>query len=344
MLRETEYCEIFDRLISALREAYPNNEGVTSGSFESTVPQILKRVITEWNITRGENPLALEVDYLGGRKFPDIIINNTTDSEKIGLEVKYHNSSDAWKTLGNSVVASTMEEDVTAIFVLFGHFKKNPPEFKFDLMQNCISGIEITHNPRYMLAMEDTPLSFCEDNFGITYDELRSLPQRDRKVFVNTYIVNNKYDELTKCEDKKRIIAQCFILFPEIFSSEAKERYKRMSVWLFAKGILCRNTRDFISASGEKAISVVGETPIPRVFTSLYDAQDSFKEQIMSIDDSYLKFAWYGNTTTATIPGTEEERINIWLTKVCGEYGGARKKIGDTDYDFEATIKKILDI
>lgn len=174
MLRETEYRDIFDRLVVALKREYPSNQGVASSQFENRVPAILKEVIDEWKAAQGDGALALESEHLGGRRFPDIIIKNQTDGEIIGLEVKYHDSNDSWKTPGNSVVASSMVEGVSSIFVLFGHFKNDPPEFRYDLLQNCISGIEITHKPRYMITMpNETPLSFCEDNLGISYDEFR---------------------------------------------------------------------------------------------------------------------------------------------------------------------------
>ena len=343
MVREIEYRQIFDKLINALKEEYPTNNGVNSSSFEARVPELLRTSISLWNTEQGVNSLNLSVNYLGGSKFPDIIIKNETDNETIGLEVKYHNSNEAWTTLGNSVVASTMEENLTSIFLLFGHFKKSPPDFRYDLIEHCFSDIVITHKPRYKITMNESSNDFCKENLGISYNDMRALSINDRELFVNTYIANTKYDELSTCVNKEQIIAQCFILFPEIFSSSA-DKYKRMSVWLFAKGIVCRNTRDFISGNGKRVIDIVGHKRLPKIFYTLYQHKNEFKHQLEKIDSISLKYSWYDYQSRITIPGQYNDRIKIWLRLIYKEFGGASKKIDNTDYQFNATIKRILDL
>lgn len=169
------------------------------------------------------------------------------------------------------------------------------------------------------------------------------LSINDRELFVNTYIANTKYDELSTCVNKEQIIAQCFILFPDIFSSSA-DKYKRMSVWLFAKGIVCRNTRDFISGSGKRVINNVGDKELPKIFYTLYQHKTQFKHQLEEIDSISLKYSWYDYQSQITIPGQYNDRIKMWLRLIYKEFGGASKKIDNTDYQFNTTIKMILDL
>lgn len=164
----------------------------------------------------------------------------------------------------------------------------------------------------------------------------------NREVIVNTYIANTKYKELTDCVNKERIVAQCFVLFPEIFSGNSQKKYKRMSVWLYANGILCRNTRDFISASGRKVLSVIGPEELPKVFFTLYKLRHTFFCQISSIDETILRYSWFGQRSRKAIPSDGKERIKTWIQLAAKEYGGVAKTIDNTPYKFSSTIRKIL--
>lgn len=348
MLRENIYTEIFENTKYALRNKYLVNPQTTSEEFEESVVAILKEVVAAWKDTQPEaERLDIEIRHLGKHHFPDIVIENKTDHEKLGLEVKYHMRDDSWKTTGNSAYESLTEDGLAKIYLLFGHFKKTPPDFRIEPVDQCLSDVTITHSPRYIIDMEYRR-DFCGRELGIPYEDLRRIDRKQREVYVNTYIAKSKYAELTSVADKERLIAQSFVLFPEIFSQNDKIRYRRMSVWLFAKNILCRNVRDFLSASGKQKIDIIGPVELPRVFSRLYERRADIRNEIAAFPQIVLANSWYDETikggAATAIPENATDRLKIWLHILSEQYGGAQKEIVGTPYRFKPSIEKLLNL
>lgn len=346
MIREHVYKQIFEKMEQALKKKYSLDSTTSSEEFEAGAVEVLKEVITNWNDAQPEDEkLDIDVRRLGKHHFPDIVIENQTDHEKIGLEVKYHVRDNSWKTTGNSAYESISEDGLSKIYLLFGHFKKIPPEFRIRPMERCLSDVTITHSPRYNIDMEYGQ-DFCDQELGMPYECLRHIEQEQREVYVNTYISKKKYKELTSVNNKEQLIAQSFILFPEIFSQNAQARYRRMSVWLFSKNILCRNVRDFLSASGKQKVDVIGPKDLPRVFSRLYEHRTRIRSEIAAFPQSVLEKSWYEETIwqgeITIIPDDVEERLNLWINILSEQYGGPQKEIDDSPYYFKETLEKLL--
>lgn len=334
MKHEDIYLGIFEKTKEILIAKYEKEKCPDDSNFELACADALTEAAQKFDV---------DVCHLGKRKFPDIKLEYRPDGEKIGVEVKLHTVGEAWTTLGNSAYASTQEPDLETVFLLFGNFEKSPPMFEIKPYANCIKDIKSTHNPRYMIDMEGAT-DFCAEQLGVTFDQLRNMDEGDRIVYVNTYIAKKKYKELSNIPAKKQVIAQGFVLFPEFFSPNQQIRYRRMSVWLFAKNILCRNVRDFISASGTAAIDMIGPKELPRIYTSLLKCASIFKREIEHIPGAVLKSAWSECGNTTPIPTSVEDRIALWLDIVSQQYGGKQKKIQDTPYKFKETVEKILGV
>lgn len=343
MIRTAEYNEIFEITKRNLKSKYTGNPVPSSDSFEIDVFVVLEESVAEWNSNRSAaDQINITVHYLGSSRFPDGYLYNRTDNEKIGIEVKFHKSGSSWVTLGNSAFASTQEHDLVSIFVLFGHFRLPAPEFKVKPHNLCIKDISSTHNPRYNLDMNINQ-DFCTSQLGISYDELRELPQQQREIIVNSYMARKEYTELPSRDDSDLIRAQGFILFPEIFSPNGQRKYKRLGVWLFASNIFCRNVRDFISGSGKKAINIIGTTPRSKVFYMLHQSRLLIREEIGRIHPSLLKRSWYTNPETAPeISDSADDRLRIWIDLACSEAGGPAIPVEDSPYGFKETIERIL--
>lgn len=343
MIRTREYNEIFEITKRNLKLKYAGNPVPSSDSFETDVFVLLEESVAEWNSTRSAaDQLIISVHYLGGSHFPDGYLYNRTDNEEVGVEVKSHKSGSSWITLGNSAFASTQECGLVSIFVFFGHFGLTSPEFKVKPHNLCIKDISSTHSPRYNLDM-NTNQDFCTTRLGISYDELRELPQHQREIIVNSYMARKEYTELPDREDSDLIRAQGFILFPEIFSPNGQRKYKRLGVWLFASNIFCRNVRDFISGSGKKVVDVIGATPISKVFFRLHESRLQIREEIGCVHSSLLKRSWYENPETAPgIPDSANDRLRMWIELASSEAGGPSTPVKNSPYDFKETIERIL--
>lgn len=334
MRHENVYQEIFEQVQINLAEEFSGGNAPDDRTFEDACYSALEQAASGRGVA---------VDHLGKHKFPDITLEYEVDGEKIGVEVKLHTSGESWTTFGNSAYSSTQEPGLETIFLLFGNFEQQPPAFAIKPYANCIKDIKPTHSPRYMIDMRETT-DFCERQIGISFDQLRNMSEDDRIIYVNTYIARTKYEELTAVAEKTQLVAKGFVLFPELFSHNPQIRYRRMSVWLFANNILCRNVRDFISASGTAAISVVGTQALPKIYTSLLRCVPTFKEEMEHTEEIVLKNAWGECGNTKEIPTSVEERIDLWLDIVSQQYGGKQKAIQGTPYKFKATLKKIIGV
>lgn len=342
MCLKFDYSGVFDNVMQILLEKYPTREGVTSGGFEREVENILCVAIDQWNETLEENQkVDIEVSYHGGRKFPDYSLKNLTYGEQVGIEVKYHDSDAGWEILGNSAIASTQIGELDEIFILFGHFKKEPPEFRIKPMFNCICDIKTTHRPRYNLDMEYTG-DFCSSQLGISYTELRKLNESQRKIIVNSYIAENEYIEFCNRNDKDEIRAKCFVLFPEVFSS-SQQKYKRMGKWLFANNIFCHNVRDVISASGRGKIPGFYDDMFPKIFCNFYQCSSFFKIELNNMHPSVLRRFWGPLMEEGQeIPTELNARCVLWLNLVSCQFGGYENDIADTGKKFGEVVSVIL--
>lgn len=337
-----DYSGIFCCTKKILFEKYTTREGATSGGFEREVEKVLRSAIDQWNDTVEEGQkVNINVSYHGGRKFPDYSLNNITYEEQIGIEVKYHDSDDGWETLGNSAVASTQIGELEEIFILFGHFKKEPPEFTIKPMFNCICDIKTTHRPRYSLNMKSDD-DFCTSKLGLSYAELRKLNEPQRKIIVNSYIAEKEYIEFHNRDDKDEIRIKCFILFPEVFSS-SRQKYERMGKWLFANNIFCHNVRDVISASGRGEISGFHDAMFPKLFCNFYQCSSLFKTELNNMHSSVLRRFWGPlMKEEREIPADIDARRKLWLNLVSHQFGGYEENIADTGKKFGEVISVIL--
>ena len=315
----------------------PSGNG-KSTQFENAVEEIAKRVFAEFDRTHGLPENYHVVEYLGGNIFPDIIVRIGITNEKVGIEVKYHDSSDDWKTKGNSTYAKTQVDGLTEIYVVFGKFDHGTCDIKVRPYGDCISGISVTHNPRYDINMEATS-DFCVNELGIPYDTLRRYPPEQRKIYINTYIAKTKYATFSNVEPERReqLITEAFILFPEMLAKNPKIRYNNFSVWLFANNVICKNVRDFLTAGGQDTID---GTTFPKVFITLYNHIDQIKRTIGILPPQVLARAWYGDVTASSrIPVATADLLNCWLSLATDYHGGDTSIIKDTTLNFKDTLQ-----
>lgn len=299
------------------------------------------------------------VDYKkGSSRFPDITFS--IGGSKIGVEVKLI-TSNTWKAKGNSAVASTAVKELDEIYILAGRFVEGTlPEYKIKPMKECISNVKVTHNPRYEIDMGYTGGDFCENAFRVKYDCLRTIPQKEREVIIGRYVAEDRYKKLiTNESEKNKILAECFILFPEMFSDK-KAKFARMNGWLFGSRILSGNIRDYVSGSGKIEYKGV---KIPKIYGTLASVRIEFFKRIERIPSDVLEYAWKEEVSagelldsTAIIPSGKEVRFALWLDLICKmhlSYGTTKVEhvktkdgadIPDHELEFEATIKDILKV
>lgn len=248
------------------------------------------------------------------REFPDIIAKGYW-----GVEVKY-TKDDKWKSIGNSVLESSRIEGVQKIYIFFGKCG-GTPEIRYRLYESCLSGISVTHYPRYEIDMNLAQGESIFDKMQLSYDELRQdkYPVKKIRQFYKAQLKEN--DSLWWIDDnesastsfqiqffanlspleKNRLIAEGFILYPEILAS----RYAGLcAFWVSYYSIICPNMRDQYSAGGK----MQGLSQIH--YKLLKECATEIKQQLEQIDLALVADCW--NMAL----NSRDEMIAIWYQKI----------------------------
>ncbi len=201
---------------------------------------------------------------VSGASFPDIVAN-----KYYGIEVK-STEKNHWTSIGSSILESTRNVDVERIYLTFGKLGK-PVKFLSRPYEDCLSGIAVTHYPRYQIDMRLGEGETIFDKMGISYDELRMLDNPVQPVskyyksklkpgeslwwatgdVESTVPVTVKLWTALSHEQKEKLTVQGYALFPEILSAGNNKKYNRYALWLATnQGVVNTNLRDSFSAGG----------------------------------------------------------------------------------------------
>lgn len=234
--------------------------------------------------------------------FPDILAE-----QYYGVEVKC-TKEDHWTSTGSSIIESTRADLVESIYMLFGKLGGACPEFRCKPYEHCLVNIAVTHSPRYLINMNIEPSETIFAKMGVNYDEFRvsssSIEQvrqyyRRRALEAGkqempwwigneaegntTSVVLRLWSDLSE-EEKKKLRAYIFLLFPEVLRSE----YKSVALWLCTRfSVLLHNARDAFSASGQykKVDGKLLSRPIPHIIGELIHSAAIIKEILADIPE-----------------------------------------------------------
>ena len=209
------------------------------------------------------------IKMVSGVSFPDIVA-----AKYYGIEVK-SSMSNNWKTIGNSILETTRVADVERIFLTFGKLCK-PVQFISRPYEECLSGVAVTHYPRYQIDMSLEQGNSIFDKMGVTYDELRNSPnpvipvanyyKSKLKEGESLWWAGEKVENVVpmtvrlwkslSAQEKDELEAMVYVLFPETIISNRQSKYDRATLWLATqKGIINANVRDSFSAGGRREMT-----------------------------------------------------------------------------------------
>lgn len=263
-------------------------------------------------------PFENSIQLVSGSAFPDIVAGGY-----YGVEVKSTNKNH-WTSIGSSILESTRVDGVERIYLTFGKLGK-PVQFLSKPYQDCLSGIAVTHYPRYQINMQLSENETIFHKMGITYDELRKMDnpvepvsryyRSQLKPGESLWWAGNRIEEAApvmvrlwtslNLEEKDRLCAQGYAFFPEIFSSD----YKRYTLWLVtAKGIVHTDVRDSFSAGGkvERPLSSGELVRVPAVFGRAWRYRELIRAAIENADAEILREFWH---LSGPLP---EDRLAYW--------------------------------
>ncbi len=307
---------------------------------EELVVQISKDLL---NDKRG-----CEIAYTrGGHAFPDIIYK-FKDGAKFGVEVKssvnINSSNKSMTILGNSILGTT-RVDVEEIYIVFIKINKYGTSINYGRYEDCVSSVVVTHSPRYELNLSQKPNESFFVKSGISYRKMNK--SKDPIGLVTSYFkkqgktvwwlaeskpaIIRAWSELSDKEVSK-IIAQSFVLFPELIYSKGSLKYKNLSKWLAATySIVDSSLRDRYSAGGQVILSVDEETfeMLPRVYEVFQRHLDFFKQELEEVSLKTLENYW------VSYNGGKDDfntRLSYWQNEVL--FNLAKGKNNDLKINF----------
>jgi hypothetical protein len=256
--------------------------------------------------------------------FPDIAFS------RYGVEVKF-SEKDTWRSIANSVFEGSRNEEVEAIFVVFGKMG-GIPEVRWNRYEDCIIHVRTSHVPRFELEIGATNNLFSQ--LSTTYDEFRRLNIHDRMEKIRKYARSRLkagerlwwledadksphslplqvriYTALSP-EEKRRLRAQASLLCPEIVKpSHAKHKYDNATLFLLTyHGVLCNQARDLFTAGsvGQPKSDSPNSSIRLYILHALKDIETEMRMQADLLDDQ-LYVEYWGRSVPP------DQRITEWL-------------------------------
>lgn len=277
-------------------------------------------------------PFNGSISLVSGSSFPDIVANKF-----YGVEVK-STKENHWTSIGSSILESTRISDVQRIFLTFGKLGK-PVKFLSRPYEECLSGIAVTHYPRYQIDMRLNEGETIFDKMGMSYDELRKMDnpvapvskyyRSQLKPGESLWWASDEVNESSAppilrlwtsltIEQKNTYIAKGYALFPEILGSSSSTKYQRYALWLATDcSIINTNIRDQFSAGGKRDIETANGvySKVPAAFARIKTYKSLIEETVWNTDESVLLEYWQSKCI-------EENRIEQWCRKVANLAGG----------------------
>jgi len=268
------------------------------------------------------------IELVSGFKFPDIVAK-----KYFGVEVKTVKKNQ-WHSTGNSVLENTRVEDVDTIYIFFGKLC-NPLEFKYRKYQDCLSGVAVTHSPRYLIDMNLEKGKTIFDKIKISYDDLRQM-KNPIKPIVNyyrsiakegeepwwmddsetpEYVISptvSLWSNLQK-NDKDKLIIEAMARFPEIFGTSTA-KYQKLASWLAARhGVVDSSLRDRFTAGGKVDLTINKKkyARIPRIFLHLHENVNEVLKIVNTIPIEEAVANW-----KLTEKPSRYNILETWLEKV----------------------------
>lgn len=186
-----------------------------------------------------------------------------------GVEVK-STKNDHWTSVGNSILESTRVSDVERIYLTFGKLG-GKPRFTSKPYEECLSGIAVTHMPRYLIDMRLRHGDTIFAKMNVTYDKLRMMDdpipsvaryyRSQLKPGESMWWAGNPNETVSatirlwkNVSDLEKRVYTTYgcVNFPEVFGGD----YDGYSLWLTTQGVVDSHIRDQFSSGGRVELNL----------------------------------------------------------------------------------------
>lgn len=243
------------------------------------------------------------------QKFPDFILEDKTDGDKLGVEVKKTDSS-KWEVIGGSIYES-LKNDIDDTYIMMAKLGGDKPEVRLRRYEECIADLKVTHSPRFYLNMdleegEDyLTRNDAKDLLELSGDDLNRKIRKLLRTQKSTWWSGGEttaFSDLSK-EEKNIYLNEGIALFPEVFKGD----YHNFTPWLvYSCFVWCGNVRDIFSAGGNKFIDDSEIYVSAVMYRALENAQE-IKLRIFDMTDEEMTKFW------GSVIEDKVERVKYWL-------------------------------
>ena len=270
-------------------------------------------------------PFAGQIVKISGQKFPDIVVANY-----FGVEVKSTKDNN-WTSVGSSILESSRVSGVELIYLTFGKLG-GTVSFISRPYEQCLSGIAVTHMPRYLINMQLPIGNTIFDEMGLSYEQLRHLDNPIAPVsnFYRSRLApgeslwwaGSNADETVldkirlwrnvPLELKKLFKSYALVNFPQIVGGN----YDEYGLFLASQGVVDSHLRDQFSSGGQMAITLSDGSLIklPAVFRRIFELIDTIVLTLAQEDPKLFN----ASLSLGSALNTEliSARINQWLASI----------------------------
>lgn len=138
---KSEFEDLLSLMMKHLEEEANKNSAILVKYSSLEIEELAFKILSHCAIG---TPFENTIEWISGQSFPDIIACGY-----YGLEVKT-TKANHWKSTGSSVAEGTRIYGIERIYMLFGKLC-NPVEFACKPYEDCLSGVVVTHSPRYTI-------------------------------------------------------------------------------------------------------------------------------------------------------------------------------------------------
>lgn len=254
---------------------------------------------------------AEEISH-NAQKFPDYILEDLNDGDKIGVEVKKTDSA-KWEVIGGSIYES-LKNDIEDTYVLMAKLGGDKPEVRLRKYEECIEDLKVTHSPRFYLNLEleegedYLTRNDAKDLLELSGDELNRKIRKLLRTQKSTWWSEGEtvaFADLSQ-EEKGNYLNDGVALFPEVFKGD----YSKFTPWLvYSCFVWCGNVRDIFSAGGNKYVEEMNIYVSAIMYRALQNAENIRQRIVNMTEEEQVKF-WSKSTEDIN------ERIENWLELV----------------------------
>lgn len=246
------------------------------------------------------------------QKFPDFVLKDLSDGDKIGVEVKKTDAA-KWEVIGGSIYES-LKNEIKDTYVLMAKLGGNKPEVRLRKYEECIADLKVTHSPRFYLNLDleegndYLTRNDAKDLLELSGDELNRKIRKLLRTQKSTWWSEGEtvaFSDLSQ-EEKGIYLNEGIALFPEVFRGD----YHKFTPWLvYSCLVWCGNVRDIFSAGGNKYVENMHIYVSAIMYRTLQNVKNIRQRIVEMTEDEQTKF-WGVSTEDM------DKRIANWLRLV----------------------------